>query len=661
MRTITIYRAASRWLITVLLALALATPLLASSPQQQISQTWQMLDYLATDYAGAVKNGAVIDASEYREMQEFSTTARQHIRALAAGPDTTALNHGADALVTAIDAKASPAQVATQAHALADALLKAYPVASVPKQTPNLAHGADLYQTQCAACHGRTGHGDGPAGQALSPPPVDFTDQQRADQRSALSLYEVISQGVAGTSMASYADRLSSSDRWALAFYVGSLAYRGEATQGASMWKNNPTAHADIVNLKDLSRIRASQLAPSIGESQARAVLGYLREHPDVIKTNTTGLALARERLAASLVAYQRGDRGRASEMALSAYLDGVEPVEPRLDARSSALRARIETAMGAYRTALGNGVSLAQATALSKQAEGLLQEADNLLSDTVGTAASTFFGAFTILVREGLEALLIVVALLAFVRKAKRPEAARPIHLGWTLALAAGVLTWWAASTVVAISGASRELTEGLSSLFAAAVLLSVGLWMHRKSVGGRWQTYLREKMASALNRRSVWFLFALSFISVYREAFETILFFVALWSENEHAWMLAGIASGAIVLAAIAWVLLRTSRRLPISTFFAASSALIAVLAVVLAGKGVAALQEAGWVGLNIAPVPRIELLGIYPSWQPLLVQLVVAAVLIAGFLLNLRRRHGDERARTDASVPSAYSGDR
>ena len=119
-----------------------------------------------------------------------------------------ALNQRADALVAAIKARRSPTGVARQAHALADALLKAYPVASAPEHAPDLMRGATLYPVQCAACHGRSGHGDGPVGLALSPRPVDFTNSQRADQRSALSLYEVITQGVAGTPMTGYADRL---------------------------------------------------------------------------------------------------------------------------------------------------------------------------------------------------------------------------------------------------------------------------------------------------------------------------------------------------------------------------------------------------------------------------------------------------------------------
>jgi high-affinity iron transporter len=168
--------------------------------------------------------------------------------------------------------------------------------------------------------------------------------------------------------------------------------------------------------------------------------------------------------------------------------------------------------------------------------------------------------------------------------------------------------------------------------------VLLSVGLWMHRKSVGGRWQSYLKAKMAATLDR-SAWFLFGLAFLSVYREVFETILFYVAMWNEGPRAWLLGGIGTGALTLALLAWLLMRTSRRLPLGKFFSASSGLIALLAVVLTGKGIAALQEAGWIGVLVAPLPRIELLGIYPTWQSVAAQLVVALVLAAGYTTNLR----------------------
>jgi high-affinity iron transporter len=128
-----------------------------------------------------------------------------------------------------------------------------------------------------------------------------------------------------------------------------------------------------------------------------------------------------------------------------------------------------------------------------------------------------------------------------------------------------------------------------------------------------------------------------------VYREVFETILFYAALSSAGRGWWLLAGVAAGALVLGIIAWLLLRTSRRLPIATFFSASSLLIAVLAVVLTGKGIAALQEAGWIPVSLAPVPHVELLGIFPTWQSLAAQLAIVAVLIVGFaMIHRRERH-------------------
>src|SRR5699024_8634991 len=320
-----------------------------------------------------------------------------------------------------------------------------------------------------------------------------------------------------------------------------------------------------------------------------------------------------------------------AVQLALSAYLDGVEPEEPRIDARDSNLRGRIETAMGSYRTTLSRHAAEDTVAKRAHEADALLVRAQMLLSDASSGPSATFIGAYIILVREGMEALLVVVALLAFARRTTVPGATRPIHAGWLLALGAGVATWALARYAITISGAGRELTEGLSSLFAAAVLIGVGLWMHNKSLGGRWQAYLKKKMARAFDRRSVWLLFGLAFISVYREIFETILFYVALWNENQTVWLLSGILAGSITLAFVAWILLRTSRRLPLTQFFKASSALIALLAVVLAGKGVAALQEAGWVNVSVLTLPRIEWLGLYPTWQSTSVQLLVIALLV------------------------------
>src|SRR6185312_4411779 len=133
------------------------------------------------------------------------------------------------------------------------------------------------------------------------------------------------------------------------------------------------------------------------------------------------------------------------------------------------ALRTRLETAMGAYRTALSHRAPAESVASQAARIDALLTEARAVTSAANTDPLATFIGAFTILVREGLEALLVVVALLAFLRKAERSEALRYVHAGWILALLAGAITWAVARYAIAISGANRELTEGLSSLLAA------------------------------------------------------------------------------------------------------------------------------------------------------------------------------------------------
>lgn len=615
----------------------------AEDVPETVSRIWQLLDYMATDYSGAVRDGVLVSSSEYAEMQEFSSAARDRIKALPASPGKAQLVKQANALVDAVAHTATPEDVAKQAHALGAALLVAYPVPTAPARAPDLALGASLYQKHCTSCHGKSGRGDGPAALHLDPLPIDFTDVKRADHRSPLSLYEVISHGVESTPMAGYSGQFSPSERWAIAYYVGTLAYSGLLEAGGREWKHNRAARAQIGSLKELSHLRADQLAPTLGRDQGRAVIGWLRAHPEAAEHGAQGLALARGRLAASVDAYRAGDPTEATRLALSAYLDGVEPVEPRLTARDAALTSEIETAMGAYRTALASGRPASAIAREASHVDTLLERAEGILAEDASGPWATFLAAFIILTREGLEALLVVVALLAFLDRSERRASTRFVHLGWVLALLAGGITWAVAHYAIGISGAGRELTEGLSSLFAAVVLLFVGLWMHQKSMGGRWQAYLKEKMTMAVNRRSAWFLFGLAFVSVYREVFETILFYVALWNEGQEHWLLAGMAVGAATLGLIAWLLLKTSRRLPLGSFFSASSALIAVLAVVLTGKGIAALQEAGWVAVSVTSVPRIEVLGVYPTWQTLLAQLAVIGLVVVGVAINIARARG------------------
>jgi high-affinity iron transporter len=613
----------------------------SSGPEEGPRQLWQLLDYVAVDYGGAVEKGAVVSESEYAEMRDFTANAVTQARTLPAHPSKEAVIAAAAKLQEAVTNKADGADVTRLAHEAEALLIAAYPMPVAPKALPDLERGAALFQAQCAACHGATGGGDGPLAAQLDPPPIAFTDRERARSRSLMALYQVVSQGVAGTSMPSFAT-LPDEDRWALAFFAGTLSYDGGMRErGEQLWKRDPAARKAFPDLAAVTTTTEVAAAGKIAPEAARDITAFLRSQPGAASAaaNASGLTLSRTRLDESLAAIRKGDKASATRLALSAYLDGFEPLEPSLGARNKALLTEVENGMLAYRSAIANG-TLAQTEAAAQKLDYLFAEVEKELGGQAAEPLTTFLGSLTILLREGLEALLIVVGMIAFLKKANRPDVLRYVHGGWIAALAAGGLTWGVATYFVNISGASREVTEGLSSLFAALVLLSVGLWMHQKSAAGRWQAYLKEKLSTAMSKRSAWALFGLSFIAVYREVFETVLFYSALSADGNGNALLGGLGLGIVLLAVLAWVMLKTSARMQIGKFFSISSVLVAVLAVVLAGKGVAGLQEAGWVGATPLMAPRIDLLGIYPSTETVTAQGVVLLIALAGFFMNAYR---------------------
>lgn len=611
----------------------------AARPQSSdAKQLWQLLDYVAVDYNGAVQGNRVVSDGEYAEMLDFTGNALQQAHDLPETPAKARLIKRIEVLRAAVIAKADALQVAGIAHEANALLIGAYPMPVAPQSPPDLARGAALFQQNCASCHGSAGGGDGPAAASLNPKPVAFTERERARARSVMALFHVISQGVPGTSMVSFSALLEQ-DRWALAFFAGTLSH-GDAMRerGQRLWEADAAVKSQFPDLAAVTTVTEDAAAAQLSTDAARDAIAYLRAHPEVTVTKQPeDLSLARQRLKESLTALQAGDRAGATKLALSAYLDGFEPLEPTIGARNKALLIAVESAMLTYRSTVSNGTT-AEALAAAGKLDTLFAQVDDELEGGKSSAMTTFIGAMTILLREGVEALLIVIGIAAFLIKAKRHDVLRYVHAGWVSALVLGVLTWVVATHLVAISGASREVTEGVGSVLAAIVLLSVGLWMHQKSSAGRWHAYLKEKLTTAMSRRSAWALFLLAFVAVYREVFETVLFYSALAAEGNSQALVAGFTAAAALLAVIAWILLKTSARMPIGRFFSITSILVAVLAVILIGKGVAALQEAGWIGVHPVWAPRIEVLGVMPTAETLLTQLIVLILAVSGFGLNL-----------------------
>ncbi len=627
-------------LVLTLLIGALA-PAQLRAETSSVQVAWRLLDYIAVDYPGAVRDGKVISQSEFAEMTEFAATAHQRIDTLPATNAKRHLQHQVAALQGLIGGKAQPAAVAAAARSLATDLIRVFPVPITPTKPLDFDRGRKLFARSCASCHGPNGDGHGLAAVGLQPPPIAFTARKRARERSVFALEQVIEQGIPGTSMASFA-ALPSQDRWDLALYVSAFAYPASlASEGEWIWKSDSALRARI-DLKSIVTTTPASLAEGIGVGKADAVTAYLRRHPAAVLESTTGpVALTRTRLNEALTAYAKGDRKGAADLALSAYLDGFEPVEPILSARDHALMVRIERAMGELRAGIAEGRPLDEVRSQAAALDAPFTAAESALAPGEASAVSSFLGAFTILLREGLEALLIVVTMVAFLRQTNRADVLPYVHGGWLTALGAGALSWATATYFIDISGASREMTEGFGSVFAACVLLWVGVWMHGKSSLAAWQRYIRGKLNHALNGRAGWLLFSLSFLVVYREVFETILFYAAIWHHGNGGIVLTGAAAAVVALLVIAWMMLRYSRTLPINRFFAYSSTLIAVLAIVLTGKGVAALQEAGYLPIHpLAGFPRIATLGLFPTREGIVAMLGMIILLAVSFAYNYRK---------------------
>ncbi|WP_257983214.1 FTR1 family protein [Pseudoalteromonas sp. MelDa3] len=221
---------------------------------------------------------------------------------------------------------------------------------------------------------------------------------------------------------------------------------------------------------------------------------------------------------------------------------------------------------------------------------------------------------------------------------RTKRKNALKYIHLGWITALVAGIATWALAQTLISISGASREVMEGVASFIAAIMLLYVGIWMHSKTNAQQWNNYIQKHVNSHIEAGTLWGLTSLSFIAVYKEIFETVLFYQSLLTQAssvQYSVVVSGFIVGCIILAIVAWALLKYSVKLPLAKFFSATTYLLLALAFILMGKAISALQEAAM--LTISPLPiqiEVSWIGIGSTWQGLLAQIAVIVFFVVYF---------------------------
>ena len=625
--------ARSRFLVWLMLPmLALCSFVVSANSPEGASQALHLIDYIGADYPPTVDQGKVIDETEYREQLEFLAVLKGLIADLPERPERAELAQGVNALQTAIEQREDGAAVAREARQLGAKLAVAYEVSQAPVITPDPARGAPLYAQHCSVCHGETGAGDGPAGVGMTPPPANLRDAERLDRLSLYAIYNTLGLGVEGTDMPSFADQLDERQRWDLATYIAGLS----ADPGA--------AKADkTYNLADLARQTPNEVLAADGPQAAATFRAQRAQPPQVVHGPGQLLDYTGATLDKSLAAYRAGDREQAYDLSVAAYLEGFELVESSLDNVDSNVRKNTEKALMAYRQSLQDGLPVEQVEQRLEAAKVLLKESAGLLGSDGLSWSLSYISGLLILLREGLEAILVLAAILAFLRNTGQQSAVRSVNIGWGLALLAGLATWALAAYVIDVSGAQRELLEGCTALFASVMVLWLGVWMHDRRHAAAWQDYIKSSLVSGGGR----FGFAiLAFFSVYRELFEVILFYETLWLQAGpagHNAVLAGGATALVLLIGLAWIILRGSAKLPLALFFGINAALLCALSVVFAGHGVKALQEAGIFGTRPVPFFEFDWLGIHADAYSLGAQ---AIALLAIIVLYGRSKLAEKR---------------
>ncbi len=622
---------------------------------------------------GVDGQGRLTAASEYQEAVGFLNDAKGIADRLT-GARAASARVLLDSIIVAAAAHQPPRVLAAFERRFSEAL-GSEGMLEMPTAPIDLAAGKRLYDATCAQCHGPTGHGDGPQAALLNPKPAPIGDPKLVASVTPAIMYRIASVGVSGTPMVGFAGGLTPQQRWNVVSYVitlrstpsqvaeGEGLYVQQCAQchgvtgagdgefahnlsklppeiGTFAWQVGRTDDSLTRTIRDGVPGAAMPGARDLTDRQVRAIVSYVRTLPArngapvALAASSDSGAVGASRnvtvlLEQALASVQLGRATEAGDKAFDAYL-AFEPLEGPARAKNPGLVARMEKLFGDFKAAVRvNDVHGAE------HARDVIEA--NLpavveLTHPAGSASEAFWQSFLIILREGFEAILVIGAVVAFLLKTGHRERLRSIWIGVWLGLAASAVTAVALRTILSAVPASSEIIEGVTLLIAVAVLFSVSYWLISRVEAAKWQQFIREKVTDALQHGGGRALAFVAFLAVYREGAETALFYQALFSEGGHLAvpLSLGIVVGFVALAVIFTLFYRYGVRIPLRPFFSVTSVLLYYMAFVFMGKGIRELQEGNAIGMSVIPgFPHVEALGLYPTWETVLAQLLLLAL--------------------------------
>ena len=339
------------------------------------------------------------------------------------------------------------------------------------------------------------------------------------------------------------------------------------------------------------------------------------------------------------------GNRDAAYDVARTAYLDHFEYAEIPLRLREPDLVLDMEFKFAAYRDAIQSGAPMGEVRDQEREILRGLDDVERSITEKgIAAPAVAFAFSFTILFREGLEAVLLIAILLGSLEAARARNYRRPLAWGAAAAIAASIATFALTLTVLEIAPVDRELLEGGAAVLAVLVLVMVCFWLVSRLEHRRWMEFMRSRVSAAVATGGALAFAGLGFTAIYREGFETVLFYQALvlFADGLMLWVALGAAVAAGALVGVGYAILKLGKRLPIKPLLIGGAAMLLLLSVAFAGNAVRSLQGADVIGVTPIngdwarlPIFIAEMTGIHPTVEGIAVQAALLATFVGGAL--------------------------
>ena len=599
----------------------------ASTKENQLAV--HLLSYLAQDYGEAVADGKVISKEEYEEQIDFSNEV---LRIAEENSYKQSLNSNIQDLSQSILEKRNVNEVSALANSIKADILKQFKLLTYPETKINLTRAASLYKNNCMSCHGQNGYGDGEGGKGLEPSPTNFHDMERMRNVSPYGAYNTITLGVNETGMAAH-DYLSKEDRWSLAYYVSSFRFKSiEKKSGL------------VLDFKESSSLSDNEIQKrfDLKEDELMGIMATVRDINSPPPSNSKGqveiyLKKAIKDLKTSFSLYKSGKLKEAKNLSLSAYLQGVEPVEGILKSKDADLVIELETSLAKYRGLINESSNHGKVESVLKPILNKLQGAIDS-SAVKKTKISSFLMSFGIVLREAFEAGLILFLLLSLTRKSNATAFNKHIHLGWMSSIAIGVSTYILLGRYVNITGEVAESLEGYTALIASLLLFYVGYWMHKNTDIKKLKDKFTLAVDTTLGSGKGLTLFFIAFTASFREIFETILFLKILILDGHERYFIGiGAISAVLLTFLVIVVAIKFSVKLNLKYLFKASTILILSLSTIFLGKGIGAFQKTGVFSQTTLDVFSLPAIGFNSTLEVLIAQMMMIAFVVSFLIIS------------------------